>query len=552
MKSRSAQWVAVLFSYLEAGCVGLSPPRRDIPQDELQNKVCKTQHPDITPIDKPTFSWGKTSDKHPRYYLEKTEKPYGKKVAKWQKEFFEPDADYSDSDLEWLSGSDMEIEPKEKDAPTIITLFYPQPGEANVRKPSWLYLKFFQDMANSKEQIIVYCPSDIGKAIRETIRDDKHLVIVDKYPTVWDIPTNDYQRGNFQHVQPKLFEQLDISQDKFAKGFNDPHLSAAYNAKAFVTYDAVMRNPFGTDKWIFIDFGLVRNAPMNKDGKPDWSEFMNPFLDKNKFARSIEMSRNSGVVIGSQKDKKLRPITDECWTNNKLIMGCTSFFGSAWAGNALGMLEFAVKYMKTVDDMDANGGLYTGREEAVLPFVLFRYPNTLFSMPYHDASPGVKFPLWPRDPNEKPTVFRQGLPMRTAYSGFGGDDKVPPINDPLATNFCPVSYKPRRGNMLGDKDQMKDDPNKAWDEDPWNVGNIVGPQLFLSTQPPKYTLGIGRDDARPTLMAASGILYGIVRIVESKQRDRKYGPPRHVLKAGVASENADTTDRENEELRYTF
>ncbi|KAI0473398.1 major facilitator superfamily domain-containing protein [Xylariaceae sp. FL0804] len=84
------------------------------------------------------------------------------------------------------------------------------------------------------------------------------------------------------------------------------------------------------------------------------------------------------------------------------------------------------------------------------------------------------------------------------------------------------------------------------------VGNIIGPQLFLDSQSPTYELGIGAMMCAFAVMAAAGVLYYVVCIVENKRRDKKYGPPRHTVEAGVAAENEDMTDMENKEFRYSF
>ncbi|KAF6840193.1 major facilitator superfamily transporter [Colletotrichum plurivorum] len=84
------------------------------------------------------------------------------------------------------------------------------------------------------------------------------------------------------------------------------------------------------------------------------------------------------------------------------------------------------------------------------------------------------------------------------------------------------------------------------------VGNIIGPQLFLSRQAPRYPLGIGSMMTAFALMAASGLAYYLLCVFENKRRDAKYGVPQNEVQTGLQLESEDKTDGKNMNFRYTY
>ncbi|KXH59390.1 major facilitator superfamily transporter [Colletotrichum salicis] len=84
------------------------------------------------------------------------------------------------------------------------------------------------------------------------------------------------------------------------------------------------------------------------------------------------------------------------------------------------------------------------------------------------------------------------------------------------------------------------------------IGNIVGPQLFLSSQAPRYPLGIGAMMFAFALMAASGLVYYLLCVAENKRRNPNFGVPEDRSQAGLEQEREDRTDGENKDFRYTY
>jgi hypothetical protein len=391
---------------------------------------------DLTPLDDPLFPWGHKSKRSPRQYLSPRPRPYGIKVAEWQKEFF----GLQDCQYDASPETRPEVTPIRPSAPTIIALFYPN---AETRRPISVYLKRIKILANMGEQTIIYVPPSLSQTIKD-MRSDKHWYVIDDYKTVWDLPNNKFQRENFGDRQHRLVRQMDGYGD--LKGWTrDPqyddwtrneqydrtHLSAPYNAKAFVTYDAVLRNPFGSDRWMYVDAGAFQeDGPLDAQGIP-WGDILKERLDENKFDRSISISRDTGIVIGEYVHHA-RDINHECWSDPSKAWLCHQFIAHAYVGSSLGMLNYSVRYMQTVDDMDANDR-YSGREEYVIPWVAIRYPNTVFSIP------------WVRTPGLR---CKFEYPIKSCYTTYGGPDTVPAIVDPISTIFCD-GYLPRRPNLVG-------------------------------------------------------------------------------------------------------
>ncbi|KAF4636633.1 hypothetical protein G7Y89_g1441 [Cudoniella acicularis] len=382
---------------------------------------------DITPLRSPLFQWPKKSPRTPKQYLIPHERPFGRRAAEWQKEFF---------GLEHLRyRTEPSIKPIRPGAPTLIAIFYPDQDKIQ-RRPLEIYMDRIERLANMKEQTILYVPPSLSQRIRN-LRHDQHWHIIDDFETIWDIPNNRHQKQNFTNIQPQLYNEFE-GYHRYTgwtpnPNYNHAHRSAAYNAKAFVTYDAIMRNPFGSDRWMYVDAGILDQVgPFDGNGKL-WGDIIGSQLAEDKFDRSITISGDSGIVIGEYMQSPaygLKDINHECWADPKKIWMCHR---NAYTGSSLGMLNYSIRYMQTVDDMDANRR-YSAREEFVIPWVAIRYPNTVFSIPW--------FPV------PKPIWCKWQYPIKACYTTYGGPESVSAVVDPISTIFC-RGYKPRKPNLEG-------------------------------------------------------------------------------------------------------
>lgn len=379
---------------------------------------------DITPVESPLFTWPEKSSYGPTSYIAPTDIPYGRHVAEWQARLYghqTKNVPYRNKPL---------VEPLRPNAPTLVSIFYPDgEPESTTRRSVSVYMERIVRLAALGEQVIIYAPPSISATIR-SLRSDKHWYVIDDYESIWDMPCNHHQKHNFTHVQPKIFAAFDRKPGVVGwepeNCYNHPHRSAVYNAKAFVTYDAVMRNPFGSERWMYVDAGVFGEFG-------DWTEVQSHELSTEKFDRSIGLSRDTGVVIGEYMQSLaygIKDINHPAWTDPKKSWMCQHFIAGNYVGSSLGMLNYAVRFMQTVDDMDANS-MYTAREEFVIPQVMIRYPNTIFSIPWKEMEWGT----WEH-------------PIKGAYSTFGGPESVPTIGDPIEGIIC-KGYKQRRGHLPG-------------------------------------------------------------------------------------------------------
>lgn len=265
------------------------------------------------------------------------------------------------------------------------------------------------------------------------------------------MPNNIGQKENFTSTQREIYASFDGFEGadwKPNSQYDRAHLSAAYNAKAFITYDAVIRNPFGSDRWMYVDAGMYNEvAPLDEKGVP-WGKVMSQKLDETKFDRSIKFSGDTGIVIGDYMQSKEHGVLDinhECWTDPNKAWLCHQFIARSYVGNSLGMLNYSVRYMQTAHDLDANGR-YCGREEFIIPWVAIRYPNTVFSIP------------WVRTPGLR---VKWEFPMKACYTTYGGPETVPAIVDPISTLYC-KGYQGRRPNLEGGG-LYKRTPKQRWE-----------------------------------------------------------------------------------------
>ncbi|KAF1917622.1 hypothetical protein BDU57DRAFT_513970 [Ampelomyces quisqualis] len=386
---------------------------------------------DITPIESPLFPFPNQSKVGPTSYVPYMTMPYGHCVAEWQAKLYGLQIE----DL--LYQTQPFIEPIRADAPTLIAIFYPDDEPENTtRRPVEIYLERIKRLAALNEQVIIYAPPSISTLIR-SLRGDKHWHVIDDFESIWDMPNNMHQKHNFTHIQPQLFAAFDRKPGVLGwepeNCYNHPHRSAVYNAKAYVTYDAVLRNPFGSEQWMYVDAGVFGEyGPRDADGGY-WTEILGHQLSVQKFDRSISLSRDTGVVIGEYMQSLaygIKDINHAAWTDPKKSWMCQHFIAGNWVGSSIGMLNYAVRFMQTVDDMDANG-MYTAREEFVIPQVMIRYPNTIFSIPWKEMEWGKWEHL-----------------IKGAYLTYGGEESVPTIGDPIEGVIC-RGYRQRRGHLHG-------------------------------------------------------------------------------------------------------
>lgn len=156
---------------------------------------------------------------------------------------------------------------------------------------------------------------------------------------MWDFPNNKYQRNNFTNMQPAIFSRFEGAIAPWQLAYNRPFLSAVYNAKAFCTYDAVMRNPFGSETWMYIDAGLFdAGGPRDDDGVA-WGDLkFREHLDDKKIARAISLSRDTGVIVGEHIKNPLlatRDINHPCWTDPKKAWMAHRFAAGCYVGSSL-------------------------------------------------------------------------------------------------------------------------------------------------------------------------------------------------------------------------
>ncbi|KAF2721088.1 MFS general substrate transporter [Polychaeton citri CBS 116435] len=81
------------------------------------------------------------------------------------------------------------------------------------------------------------------------------------------------------------------------------------------------------------------------------------------------------------------------------------------------------------------------------------------------------------------------------------------------------------------------------------VGNIIGPQFFLSTQAPHYNLGIGAMLCCFAIMAVTGIAYGSLCVVQNRRKDTEFA---NRAMSDLADQEEDLTDIEIKMFRYVY
>lgn len=399
-------------------------------QPSSRESILLSHKLDITPLREPLFPLPAKCNISPTDYLVPHALPFGRHVAEWQQEIFQ----LPNSGLTYRE--EPLIKPIRPDAPTLVAIFYPddEPEERR-RRSTENYLARIARLAALGEQTIIYVPPSISQHIR-ALRDDTHWTVIDEYETIWDIPNNWHQKHNFTHVQPALFadfvKQPGVLGYEPEPAYNHPHRSAVYNAKAFVSYDAVMRNPFGSERWMYVDAGILDEfGPLGADGRI-WGDVVAAELSTAKFDRSIAVSRDSGVVFAEYMQSLAygdKDINHAGWTDPARSWMCQHFMAQAYVGSSLGMLNYSVRFMQTVDDMDANG-FYTAREEFIVPQVALRYPNTIFAIPWMILEWGK----WEH-------------PIKGCYTTHGGEESVPCIVDPL-DGMC-KGYQGRSSGLDG-------------------------------------------------------------------------------------------------------
>lgn len=304
-------------------------------------------------------------------------------------------------------------------------------------------------MAKTNEQVIIYVAKSVSADIKK-MRTDAHWLVIDEYAAFWEIPNNQFQQANFEGTQREIFAKMLATGTKDwepSSIYDDAFYSAAYNAKAFIAFDAPLRNPFDSDRWVYMDAGLL--LVPNKTGQPQaptekgqpWDMLFGGFLDNTKIDRSITLTKDTGVVFPEYPIVPARgtiDITPKAFNDPLYEWQDKYYLGGIFVGNTLGMLNYAVRYMQTVDILDANGR-YTGREQFITPITGAMYPNTVFSQPVQ------KLPAQLSDAKYGDVTIRNWKFMLLSYSTPYGKEMLPEMRDPIAGRYCGAhtSYKPR-------------------------------------------------------------------------------------------------------------
>ncbi|KAK8030063.1 hypothetical protein PG993_011354 [Apiospora rasikravindrae] len=379
----------------------------------------------ITPLRQPLLPFPNPAKLDARSYIEPHRKPGSKEIAEWNKELFQGfdggSKDHLVSEPLRYWDKPSVAPPIRPGAPTIITTFSWEEDMAEGQGRAFdEYLPRIRQLAETGEMVIFYTNKKLREIIEAMRPNDPYWHVVTPWDSVWDVPNNRHQRENFTSVQPKLFSNFS---DVGPVGrYNVARLSAAYNAKAYCIFDGVQRAPFGTaGPFMFYDAGWFA---VGSSRDPGFAEVAADFIDDAKAARSAAFAGDTGVV----EDGPPFDVNHRCFTDPDCAWKALHFLGGSVVGSALGMLNYAVRFMQTVEDMDANR-FYVGREEFVMSFLACRYPNTLFSVPA-GPTPG----------------FRREWPIRDCHSGRWGPDDLGEVVDPVQTLFCRF-YQPRRPSL---------------------------------------------------------------------------------------------------------
>jgi hypothetical protein len=428
------------------------PDKSNVPTKDtaFEKALCNTKHPDITPLDKPVIKYAKPATRQPKDYLEPRSGVAKPAIAAWQNSFFGA-AKVKTAKLK----APPPIKPIRAGAATIVSLYFPHPNPKSFKSQD-VYIQRIERLAKVQEQVIIYVAKSVSAQIK-AMRTDPHWIVIDEYATIWDIPNNVFQKKSFEVTQRQIFAKMRATGTEKWKPsaiYDDAFYSAAYNAKAFIAFDAPLRNPFGSDRWLYMDGGLLSTAEKPEHAQPPglkepWDMLLGAdgFLDTSKMDRSIGLTKNTGVVFPEYPADPSRGVVDinSKAFNDPLYEWQNKYFlGGIFCGNTLGMLNYAVRYMQTIDILDANGR-YTGREEFITPIVGAMYPNTVFSQPVQ------ALPKELADPKLGDVTVKNWKLMLLSYSTYG-KTMLPAMRDPIAGRYCGphTTYKPR-GTLVAGK-----------------------------------------------------------------------------------------------------
>jgi len=300
---------------------------------------------------------------------------------------------------------------------TLISLFYPeegQPGVKMVRRPLTNYLRRISRLVSIGRPIIIYTTPEIGLLVR-AMRADPYLIIVDQFASVQDIPSNLEHIENFLKVQPELFPRGQLT-GEWNTDYNRPHNMMVYNAKAWITKDAVERNPFGSNQFMFTDAGIFeKEDPLRQSA---WGETI-------AIRNALSTVPEDSIVISQIHPLKAQ--SHRCWKEPLRLGECHAFAGGAWFGKASGMIRFSEAMMREFELMNANK-FYVGREEFIMSRVAVSNPGLVIGFQAWKYSVNPWRVLGKALAHSKPLEVRDPLAPHTDKSVF-------------LKIFDPVSYK---------------------------------------------------------------------------------------------------------------
>ncbi|KAK5987191.1 hypothetical protein PT974_11312 [Cladobotryum mycophilum] len=321
---------------------------------------------------------------------------------------------------EYLPVPNFDISPRTEPSTTVVSGFFPPPGENLVRANSsgtfWrendAYLDGLKLLAAVSQYLVVFVPPG---NYAEAMRNLTNVLVLDHYSTPWDMPHLKGRKDVFYGRQAELSPLT-------GGPYGEPHSWGAWNSKAFMVMEAIQLDPFRTSHFAWLDcrvpsMAMEYSAQVSEDG---WKRKWPLRAAMNNVYNTMPADR---AVLSALK-RPLRKIGTKYWPE-KLEDGtmadafmtdihaiCANlFFGTK---GAMARLSRALLVLL---ERDLARGYFVGREEFQMSYAHFEFMDLVAVVEVFRQKPDYKSLFhW---------VFRRLGDPDTDWSGLGLEQREP-------------------------------------------------------------------------------------------------------------------------------
>lgn len=234
--------------------------------------------------------------------------------------------------------------------PTVVTMYY------NLKKSKYnhnAYLQWSERFLSTPFNLVVFTNKENVMWIKE-LRKDLPIVIIEKN-------IEDLYHYKFAGQYEKIAKN-DREHNQDNKKLHNKELYILWNEKVKLVNEVIKENPYKSDFFVWLDFGIFRDEN---------------YMSEKVFTSSLFMQQDK-MTFFLNRDFSLENIKDNYYSDNPFTVSQ----GNIQLGNAIAWQIYNYLYDKTRDEF-LYSNLPYGKDQSVMSTMFLRYPK-LFNLIYYD------------------------------------------------------------------------------------------------------------------------------------------------------------------------